>query len=85
MWGGRKVAALRAAVLSEHGTICHLCGMPGADTADHIVPRSMGGDDSLDNLRPAHSRCNASRGATPLSSWRAAHPLPERAPPSRQW
>ncbi|WP_184922668.1 HNH endonuclease [Saccharothrix ecbatanensis] len=42
--------------------ICHLCGLSGADTADHIIPRSMGGDHSIDNLAPAHSHCNYARG-----------------------
>ncbi|MDK4334015.1 HNH endonuclease signature motif containing protein [Corynebacterium accolens] len=45
----------------------------------------MGGDNSLDNLAPAHRRCNSSRGAMPLDEWRKRYPLPNRAPPSRDW
>ncbi len=41
---------------------CAICGLPGTDSADHIVPVALGGDHSLDNLRPAHLSCNASRG-----------------------
>lgn len=62
-WGGRRAAEWRARVLEEYGTICRLCGLPGADTADHIVPRSKGGAlYDITNGRPAHSSCNSSRG-----------------------
>lgn len=84
-WNGRKIKRLASATFAEHGRVCHLCGMPGADTIDHLIPRSRGGDNSLDNLRPAHKRCNSSRGAMALDEWRARHPLPQRAKPSRRW
>jgi 5-methylcytosine-specific restriction endonuclease McrA len=84
-WSGRRVTDLRAAVLAARGTVCHLCGMPGADTIDHIVPRALGGTDDIDNLVPAHKRCNSSRGALPMADWRRRHPLPSRASPSRDW
>ena len=57
----------RAAVLAA-SDICHLCGLPGADSVDHLIPRSKGGDNSMSNLAPAHIGCNASRGAKSLSS-----------------
>jgi 5-methylcytosine-specific restriction endonuclease McrA len=44
-------------------TICALCGKPGANTADHIVSLMHGGDNSIDNLQPAHQRCNSKKGA----------------------
>ncbi len=65
-WGGRRVAAVWQMVADEYGTACHLCGRPGADTSDHLIPRSRGGDDSLGNLRPAHKSCNSRRGADAL-------------------
>lgn len=34
-------------------------------TQDHIIPKSLGGKDVLENLRPCCSRCNAKRGNTP--------------------
>ena len=43
---------------------CWRCGKPGATTADHIIPRALGGSDELSNLRPAHARCNSAAGAT---------------------
>ena len=44
--------------------VCHLCGLPGADEVDHVVPVARGGDewDPL-NLAPAHARCNRVKGA----------------------
>lgn len=41
---------------------CHLCGRPGADSVDHIVPLQNGGAHNLDNLRPAHRSCNSRAG-----------------------
>lgn len=84
-WGGRRVSALKARVLATMGTVCHLCGRPGADTVDHLVPRSAGGTDALDNLAPAHQRCNSMRQDMPLTEWFRIHPLPRRAPPTRPW
>ena len=55
----------RRQVLS-HSTICHLCGLPGADTVDHLVPFSRGGSAAVSNLRPAHRECNSRRGDRPL-------------------
>ena len=31
-------------------------------TFDHIIPRSKGGADTLDNLQLAHARCNKIKG-----------------------
>lgn len=59
---------VRAEVLSR-SDLCHLCGLPGADTVDHIIPRAKGGTNDLRNLAPAHNQCNARRGARALSSF----------------
>lgn len=53
---GEKLQKLRARVFAHYGDQCWLCGGEGADTIDHIIPVIDGGDDSLDNLRPAHGR-----------------------------
>lgn len=74
-WGGRRAQKLAQLCLATYGDRCHLCGRRGATTADHVVPRSLGGADELENLRPAHSSCNYSRGNTPLHVWRAKHPI----------
>lgn len=87
-WGGRESQRLVALTLATYGTMCHLCRQPGATTADHLVPRSRGGTDSLDNLRPAHLACNSARQDLPLSEWFRRHPPVDAAavaPPSREW
>lgn len=86
-WGGRKVSRLRRQVLATYGNRCWLCHdpidlrlrhpHPGSLTPDHVVPRSLGGSDDLDNLRPAHRRCNLSRGNGPARRLR-----PPRRPES---
>lgn len=40
---------------------CAICGKPISDdefSIDHIIPISRGGNNSIDNLRPVHRRCN---------------------------
>lgn len=34
--------------------MCHLCGHPGSDSIDHVVPLARGGTEDPGNLRPAH-------------------------------
>jgi len=56
--------ANRRTILSDgKATICALCGKPGANTADHIISLMHGGDNSIDNLQPAHQSCNSRKGA----------------------
>lgn len=52
--------AVRKACLERDGYVCHMCGGP-ADTADHIIPASMGGKDLLENLLAACRSCNGRR------------------------
>lgn len=87
VWGGRAAQMLTAQVLAEKGTRCHLCGAPGADTADHVITRSRGGADTIENLEPAHGSCNFARQDKTMAEWWAQHPLPTRPQlaPSRQW
>lgn len=85
-WSGRYSQRMVKATIARYGDVCHLCGARGATTADHVIPRSRGGDDSLDNLRPAHASCNSSRGNLSLDEWRKRHPKKSnRVAPSRRW
>lgn len=60
--GGHAWRKTRQAILA-HDTTCWICGQPGADTVDHVIPLALGGA-PLDptNLRPAHHHCNSQRG-----------------------
>lgn len=44
-----------ARILRAHDGICHICGLPGADEVDHVIPTAEGGADEDRNLRPIHS------------------------------
>lgn len=44
----RNQAILRAS------DVCHICGHPGSDAVDHVIPLARGGTDDPHNLRPAH-------------------------------
>lgn len=67
-WQGgstRRWRRVRAAVLQRDQGRCQVQGQGctgAATTVDHIVPRSLGGGDALDNLRASCQWCNASRG-----------------------
>lgn len=39
---------------------------PRCFTRDYVVPHSLGGQDTVENLRPAHHECNARRGNGPV-------------------
>ena len=68
----RSAAILtRNARILAASDICHICGEPGADAIDHVIPLARGGADQEWNLRPAHHntpnsagiRCNRAKGA----------------------
>lgn len=62
------------------GGRCHLCGRkvhPEDATRDHVIPRSLDGPDSEENIKLAHWACNSARGDLPVEEWFAL-PLPTR-------
>ncbi len=71
----RDRARARVARQVKAGAPCALCGEainlsvpypdPWSFTVDHTIPTSHGGDDSDDNGRPAHFRCNRTRSNGP--------------------
>jgi hypothetical protein len=60
--------ARNAAAYSRSGVIrrdkgrCAYCGARGADTMDHVVPRSRGGPTGWMNAVAAHRECNRAKG-----------------------
>jgi hypothetical protein len=56
---------LTRAVLMAHGYICRYCGGV-ADSADHIVPRVLGGSDEPRNLTATCRACNGRKGGERL-------------------
>jgi 5-methylcytosine-specific restriction protein A len=59
---GNEWMLLSRSVIQRDGGICYLCGLPGADTADHVVPKADGGPDDPSNLAAAHRSCNSAKG-----------------------
>lgn len=70
----RRIAKLRNArvesidanaVYERDGWMCGLCGavvVRGEESIDHILPISLGGDHTWDNVQLAHRRCNSAKG-----------------------
>ena len=57
-----------------------LCGLRGRNLSevkevhiDHIVPKSIGGGDTEDNLQAVCAQCNLRKGSTPPLAWSPAH------------
>lgn len=46
---------------------CQYCGSTSELTFDHVVPRSLGGKTTWENVVTACASCNLSKGARPLS------------------
>ena len=59
--GTRKWRQIRQIVINRD-QCCQRCGTEDNLTVDHILPRSLGGDDSLFNLQVLCSICNSSKG-----------------------
>ncbi|MGC1394267.1 MAG: HNH endonuclease [Coleofasciculaceae cyanobacterium] len=52
-------------LIDVYGSYCWWCAKPlkeGEITLEHLHPKSLGGSNSLENLRLACKNCNASRG-----------------------
>ena len=46
-----------AAVCEQYGNVCLACGKPEV-TVDHVVPISLGGSNTIENLQPLCRSCN---------------------------
>lgn len=65
-----KWYALRRKVLKRDGWICRYCGEQACQ-ADHVIPRSKGGPDTMKNLVAACPRCNKLAGGKYFKTFRA--------------
>ncbi len=64
-------------VLKEHGMHCHICNNLITSTIgqtqeslcfDHVIPITLGGSHTYDNIKPAHAKCNGSKGGVLIDS-----------------
>lgn len=69
---GTHTAQEWRAKVQAHGGRCHYCGRTWGTRLhkDHMMPISRGGSDSIDNLAPACSACNLSKGAMTAAEFR---------------
>ncbi len=58
----KRVNLSRYNIFKRDGNQCVYCGSKERLTLDHVVPRSLGGRDSWDNLVTACQSCNAEKG-----------------------
>lgn len=80
----RRTSLSRRAVFARDDHRCQYCGM-AADSIDHVVPRSRGGQHTWENVAAACRACNLrKRDRTPTE---AGMPLarPPRAPREQAW
>ena len=72
-YGARHIPYTYQEVLDLYGAICHICnedinlnapksvgkfGWERGLHLDHVIPLSKGGEDTIENIRPAHGQCN---------------------------
>lgn len=59
--GSAEQARAQRVIARDRG-ICYICHRPGADEADHVIPRSENGPDTEANMRAIHSSpCHAAK------------------------
>lgn len=62
---GKKPNAKRVHRIRALGGKCAYCGSDRDLTLDHIVPRSRGGSNCVENLQVLCMKCNTTRGNKP--------------------
>jgi 5-methylcytosine-specific restriction endonuclease McrA len=63
------------ALLEASGGVCLACGTDEDLSVDHVVPLSLGGSNTIENIQPLCVACNCEKGAT-VQDYR------ERSPPT---
>ena len=59
-----KSYKLRIILFARDGNRCLKCGSKTNLTIDHVIPKSKGGSNSLDNYQTLCKCCNGKKGAT---------------------
>ena len=59
-----KSYKLRIILFARDGNRCLKCGSKTNLTIDHVIPKSKGGSNSLDNYQTLCKCCNGIKGAT---------------------
>jgi 5-methylcytosine-specific restriction endonuclease McrA len=54
---------IRIAILKRDNNTCYYCGIPTANTVDHLTPLDKGGTNDFHNLVASCSHCNYSKGS----------------------
>jgi hypothetical protein len=70
---GPRPGLQRRVVFERAGWKCTYCGCPVSmegGHVDHVVPKSRGGSDAIENLAAACMRCNIGKGARTPEEWR---------------
>jgi 5-methylcytosine-specific restriction endonuclease McrA len=63
----RSISPTRKNILKRDGYRCQYCGTKsGPMTVDHVIPRTMGGKDTWENLVCACVKCNTRKGKRSL-------------------
>lgn len=56
-----KIDNKKRKIYQRSGGVCYLCGSPvqfNRMSIDHVIPRSRGGSNKIENLRATHAECN---------------------------
>jgi len=74
---------IRQLVINRDGC-CQRCGTEDNLSVDHIVPRKLGGDDSLSNLEVLCASCNSSKGGRFFDGHKTPPTLPSSFYPKNE-
>lgn len=58
-------------IIKDSELICALCGLPikANLSADHRIPKSKGGETTIENLQPSHALCNSCKADLMPNEW----------------
>ncbi|CAM3146764.1 HNH endonuclease [Stackebrandtia soli] len=80
----RKVSLTRRAVFARDGWKCAYCAGP-AETIDHVMPRSRGGQHIWENVVASCARCNHKKSDRTLAEMGWRLPVPPVSPKNPLW